>query len=319
MAQTGLVDSTLIVVLHKNLNDSAVMNQRPMYATRLDASGSFHFRNLPAGIFAVYAIGDAGISRRYQNKTQSFAFLDSTVNSATEDSILTLYAYKEVQPAVPAALPGVANPPARGRGDNRLIFTTNLVNNQQNLDSNLVIKFATPLRTLDSTKILLSTDSTFHPAAFTLDLDSARKELALRSDWKGGTKYNLVLDREFAIDTAGRRLLKSDTLFFNTKSAADYGSVALRFKKLDSAQNPVIQFVQNQQIMFTAPVKNGTFSHPRFAPGDYELRILYDTNNNGKWDPGQFFGTKRQPELVRRIGENITVKAGANNSFERSL
>jgi len=135
--------------------------------------------------------------------------------------------------------------------------------------------------------------------------------------WKEGTKYNLVMDRDFAMDTAGRRLLKSDTLFFTTKAAGDYGNITIRLKSADLTKNPVLQFVQNEQVGFSAPVKSGTFTASRFAPGDYELRVLYDTNDNGKWDPGQFFGVKKQPELVYPIEQKITVKPAWDNVYER--
>jgi uncharacterized protein (DUF2141 family) len=314
LAQTGKIDSTLTVVLYKNLKDSAVRNQRPMYATKLDANGSFHFHNLPSGVFAVYAIGDAGISRRYMNNTQLFAFLDSPVTVGAQDSALTLYAYKETQ----AKTATVSNPalPANGR-ENRLIFTTNLDNEQQDLNKDLLINFATPLRTFDSTKLVLSADSTFNRTAYSSTLDSTRKELRLHVAWKEGTKYNLVMDRDFAMDTAGRRLLKSDTLFFTTKAAGDYGNITIRLKSADLTKNPVLQFVQNDQVVFSAPVKSGTFTASRFAPGDYELRVLYDTNDNGKWDPGQFFGVKKQPELVYPIEQKITVKPAWDNVYER--
>ncbi|MGZ3838654.1 MAG: Ig-like domain-containing protein [Flavisolibacter sp.] len=315
LAQTGKTDSTLTVILHKNLKDSAVMNQRPLYATKLDANGNFHFHNLPSGTFAIYALGDAGISRRYQTKTQLFAFLDSPVTVGAHDSLLTLYAYRETQPTTPPASGLPARAP--GKGENRLIFTTNLVNNQQDLNNDLVIRFTTPLRRFDSSRFILSTDSSFTPVSYTVKLDSTKKEISLHTSWKEATRYNLLLDRDFAMDTAGRRLLKTDTLNFMTRGPNDYGSISIRLRNIDLTRNPVLLFIQNEQVVYAASVKSGSFSASRFAPGDYELRILYDTNDNGKWDPGHFFGTKKQPELVHPIGDKITVKPAWDNSYER--
>ena len=56
-----------------------------------------------------------------------------------------------------------------------------------------------------------------------------------------------------------------------------------------------------------------------FPPGDYDLRILYDRNGNNVWDPGRFFGEKRQPELTKPIERKITVKPGSNNEIEITL
>jgi hypothetical protein len=313
LAETGKVDSNLIVVLHKNLKDSAVMNQRPQYVVKLDAGGNFRFHHLPAGTFAIYAIGDASFTRRYQTKTQLFAFADSPVTVGAKDTALTLYAYRETERPAPAA----ANPLVRPGGkENRLIFTTNLSNNQQDLLNDLVLNFATPLRTFDSTKLNLTTDSTFNKAAYTVALDSARKELRLRTAWRENTRYNLILDRDFAADTLGKKLLKSDTLTFTTHKEADYGNLIIRLKSIDLSKNPVLQFVQNEKVILSASVKSGVFSQNRFVPGDYELRILYDTNDNGKWDPGNFFVGRKQPEIARTLGDRITVKPGVDNKFE---
>ncbi|HJW18788.1 MAG TPA: Ig-like domain-containing protein [Flavisolibacter sp.] len=313
LAQTGKTDSTLIVVLHKNLQDSAVMKQRPMYVTKVDASGNFRFHNLPAGTFAVYALSDAGTGRKYINKTQLFAFADSPVHTGVADTSLILYAYREV----PVATTVTANPLARARAENRLIFTSDASGGQQDLNKDLSINFGTALKSFDSTKIALSTDSSFNPVSYTVKLDSSAKVLTIHTPWKEATRYNLVLNKDFAADSAGKKLLKTDTLTFLTKSAADYGNVSIRLRNIDLARNPVLLFVQNDQVIYSAAVKSGTFSKNNFVPGDYELRILYDTNDNGKWDPGQFFGTKKQPELVKPIDQKITIKPNWDNEFER--
>ena len=39
-------------------------------------------------------------------------------------------------------------------------------------------------------------------------------------------------------------------------------------------------------------------------------------NRNGKWDPGEFFGKHRQPELVKPIERKINVKGNWENEFE---
>jgi hypothetical protein len=74
--------------------------------------------------------------------------------------------------------------------------------------------------------------------------------------------------------------------------------------------------VQNGAVMSSVPVQSGVYTQPLFAPGEYDLRILSDRNNNGVWDPGSFFGTRLQPELVRPVERRITVKASFANDFE---
>lgn len=314
LAETGTVDTTLTVVLHSALDDSAVVKARPRYVTRLDSSGAFTFRNLPADTFAVYVLGDAGISRRYTSKSQLFAFADKQVITPSTQK-LALFAYRET----PQATTTATTAPSQAKGEKRLLYTTNLSANQQDLLQNLVFKFDRPLRFFDSTKMILTTDSTFMPASYTSTLDTTKKILTLQTTWQPGTLYHLLLAKDFAEDTLKRQLLKADTLSFTARSHEDYGTLSVRLRNIDTAQNPVLQFVQNDVVVFSTSIKSGRYSQQLFAPGDYDLRLLYDRNNNGKWDPGQFFGEKKQPEIAKAISRKITVKPAQDNSFELSL
>ncbi len=320
MAETGAIDTTLTIILHKSLVDSAVAKERPRYVTRLDGSGNFRFKNLPAGTFAIYALGEAGLQRRYQ-PNQAFAFADSAVVVTNNTPPVTLYAYKEVPTAAP---PTAATTAARGNRNNteasRLKFTTNLENaTEQDLLKKLIITFETPLRSFDSTGLSLTTDSTFQPAPYTFLIDSTKRNLTLTTTWREGTQYNLITLKEFAEDTLGQQLLKSDTLQFTTRKSSDYGRLSIRLKNINAVQNPVLQFVQNGAVTASVPISSGIYNQPLFLPGDYELRILSDRNNNGVWDAGRFFSIRRQPELVKPIERRITVKPAWDNEFEITL
>jgi hypothetical protein len=134
--------------------------------------------------------------------------------------------------------------------------------------------------------------------------------------WKESTPYHLILEKEFATDTTGRQLLKTDTLSFITKARADYGSIQLRFKNLDKYQHPVLQFVLNSQVVKTVPLTEAVYIEALVTPGEYTLRVFDDVNQNGKWDTGKFFGEKRQPEIIHPIERPFTVKANWDNEFE---
>ena len=51
LAESGKIDSTLIVVLHNNTHDTSILKNRPRYFTKLDGLGNFSFRFLPEGVF----------------------------------------------------------------------------------------------------------------------------------------------------------------------------------------------------------------------------------------------------------------------------
>ena len=42
----------------------------------------------------------------------------------------------------------------------------------------------------------------------------------------------------------------------------------------------------------SVPIKSGSVYRNIVYTGDYNLRIFDDVNDNGKWDPRQFFGRK---------------------------
>ncbi len=324
LAANGKVDSTLVVMLHKSGDDSAVVNEKPRYLTRLDSSGNFRFRNLPWGTFYIYALQDQGNSHRYQSEKQLFAFADSAVTLDNNNKPILLYAYAEQGSATTptaSSRPQLSTKPKPGNNsEKRLKIQTNASNGQLDLFDSLVISSEIPLKNLDTSLIHFSTDSSFTPVTnYHLSTDSTQKKLTLKYDWKENTRYNLILEKDFAQDTLGRALLKADTLKFKTKKITDYGTIRIRFKNFDASVNPVLLFVQNDNVIRSFPLSGPALNQSIFPPGEYELRVLYDRNHNGKWDPGQFFGKHIQPELVKPVGRKVTIKANWDNEFDIAL
>ena len=325
LAETGKTDSTLIVMLHTSADDSVVVKEKPRYIAHLDNMGNFVFKNLPPKTFYLYALKDEGGSNRYFSNKQLFAFAEKPVTINLNTDTVTLYAY-----AVPQAVAqqttatnntGIRVRPGGPNADKRLKYQTSLANNQLDLLSDFSITFENPLRSFDTSKIHLFTDSTFIPVApYTFEKDSSNKKIQLAHIWKENTLYHLIMDKDFAEDSSGRKLLKTDTISFKTKKLAEYGSLKLRFRNLDTAMHPVLLFVSVDKIVQSFVFGNSTtFSQTIFLPGEYELRILFDDNKNGKWDPGEFFGKHKQPEKVKPIERKITVKPAWQNEFELAL
>ena len=208
-----------------------------------------------------------------------------------------------------------------GAADRRLRYTTNLTGSQQSLLDSLVFTFERPLRTFDSTQLSLHTDSTFTPVtAYTTELDSSRKSLALHTAWQPGASYHLILNPGFAEDTLGHRLPRRDTLSFAARKLEDYGRIQPAPAQYRYSQNPVLLFVQGDKVVFSAPVKNGVFTNNLFT--SRRLRPAHFVRYQRQWRMGSwqlFRMNKRQPEIVRPFSEKITVKPAWDNEFERSL
>jgi len=317
LAKTGGVDTTITVLLHRNTDDSAIAKEKPRYIARVDPNGNFIFRNLPAGTFALYAMKDEGSSFRFSGRDQLFAFADKPVTVGKDTAAITLYAFPDNEGASTATPPKTRGQTSK---EKRLVVTANLEGDQQDLLKDFILNFDTPLKTFDTTKIVFATDSTFTPVTgYRFVKDSLNRNVTLKNTWKEGTTYHLILDKEFATDTLGKKLLKADTITFKTKSLTDYGNLKIKFPNLDMSKNPVLLFLQSDNVVDSAILTTPDFSRQVFPPGEYQLRMLYDDNKNGTWDPGQFFGLRKQPELIKNIEQKITVKANLDNVFDRDI
>ncbi len=253
LAISGKVDSTLTVVLHEKLDDSAAAKNRPRYATTIDSLGNFNFKYLAPGTYALYALKDEGGSKKYMSSSQLFGFLDSPVVIGQYNKSVTIYAYADTASVKPVkkAAPVVQKPKAREKEkekDTRLIVQLNIANNQADLLSNLEFQFQTPLKFLDTAQVQF-TDDKFNPIhGYKLIEDTDSKRILVDYKLEAGAGYKFILGKDFAEDTLGKKLLKTDTISFKAKEEADYGSLKIRFANLNLARNPVLQFVQKESV-----------------------------------------------------------------------
>ncbi|WP_127132991.1 Ig-like domain-containing domain [Pseudoflavitalea rhizosphaerae] len=319
IAETGMPDSTLIVILHNNLDDSAVIKDRPRYVARLDNEGKFTFNHLPPGTFNIYALKDEGGQRKYMSNAQLFGFADKPINT-TDPGDITLYAYLEKDTAAPQKTPPAKQPAKTDPKDKRLKFDVNASGGSFDLLDTLKITFReAPVQSYDSTKLVLANEENEPLEGYTIVRDTSNKFVSIYYPWTENTAYKMLFYPGFATDTLGKELLKADTLAFRTKKNSEYGLVRLRFINLDLTKNPVLLFVQNNAVKYSYPFTSRDFYAKLFQPGEYDIRILFDDNKNGIYDPGEFFGKHIQPEKVISVPRKVTVKANWDNEIDITL
>jgi hypothetical protein len=326
-AQTGKVDSTLIVLLHSNPSDTAVIKEKPRYVTRLNGKGQFLFEYVAPGTYQIFALKDQGF-KRYSDSTIPFAFLDSSIRISTNTNPVDLYffqkeAVEEPKEAPPATTTGAdrrRNREADEEAPKLLRYQPSASKDQPlNIFDSLSIKFASPLKSFDSTLISL-TDTLFRPLGnFSLHItDTTQTRVNLAHPWKLETHYLLILQKGFATDTSGITTNKNDTVRFVTKSERDYGAIKMTFVGLDFTKNPVLQWIQGSKIVRSMAMSGPVYAEKLFIPGDYEINILLDANKNGKWDTGDY-PTKKQPERTLEIPKKINVRVNWDNEFEINM
>ena len=312
IAESGKTDSTLIAILHKNPDDSAVVKERPRYYARINGQGQFTFQNLPKGNFSVYVLPN-DFTKKYDDSTKLFAFRNGPVNISENTRPDTLFAYQEFKRKERLPTASQVKLAPGNKEDKRLKYTLDLETGQQDILNNLTFFFNRKLTLYDSSKFVLYDTSYNKLNGYSFSIDTSKTKITLVYPWKETTHFRLLIAKDAVSDSSGTTLAKADTIRFITKREADYGSIRLRFTNLDLSKNPVVQFVQSEKIIESFPLTQAQLTRKLYRPGTYELRILYDTNKNGVWDTGHFFGTRRQPEIVQLIPRQLVIRSNWDN------
>ncbi len=308
LSETGKIDSTLIVALYSNTYDSVVAKEKPKYITKLNGQGEFKFTNLPNTPFKLVAMSDESGQKKYTVPSQQFAFSDSLINTKNNPSNIVLYSFiKEVDKPKPAL--------ERVTPDLKLRISTAAQESNQDLLIGLKLIANKKLSQVDTTKFYLTDSSGGKKMAYTFVIDSNKKDITINTNWQPEAKYRLIIDKTaFGDDKNG--LQKNDTILFKTKSVKDYGRVTIRFNDVAFAKNPVLQIISNDIIVQSIPINKLKINIATINPGNYDLRILYDDNKNLKWDAGNYYGLKKQPEIARPLTKKLEVKADWDNEIE---
>lgn len=317
IAETGKTDSTLIAVLHRNPDDSAVAKEKPRYYTKLKGDGSFLFRNLKPGDYHLFAIKDADGGKKYDQPSEMIAFLDRTI-SVGQDTSTTLYAFEEAREIKPVAKTSTAKTTAAKKSEDvRLRLVNNLDAGRQDLLNNLILTSEHPLKTLDTSKIRL-TDKAFNRLSYQIEKDSTNKQITIIHKWTENTSYNLVMEKEFAADTMGNKFIKTDTIPFNSKKESDYGSMDIRFDNIDTTAHAILLLIKDNKTILNHPIKGNRHTIKLFNPGEYQISVLFDRNNNGKWDTGNYW-KKLQPEIVVARKQTLMVRSNWDNELRLDM
>ncbi len=165
--------------------------------------------------------------------------------------------------------------------------------------------FNYPLAEIDSAAIVLYQDTLKEKLPFLASIDSLqRNQLLLQRGWPENEKFRLFLLPGAVTDLFGQS--NADTLQakFQIEEAKKYGNLLLRLNGLDTLQQYIVRLVKgNDRILetqFIIPVGNSNFQRDfiGFNPGTYQVEVITDNNQNGRYDPGAYY-QGRQPESVQ--------------------
>jgi hypothetical protein len=175
------------------------------------------------------------------------------------------------------------------------------------INESVYIRPNLPIVAFNTEKIeLIDADSLAIP--FKATLDSFNNQLGLSFTKTENTKYNLSLFPEAITDLFGHT---NDTIKsrLSTKKRESYGT--LQFTLNNVKRFPIIvQLVDDKGKVESSTVLTNTNKHTfeYINPGEYFIKVIYDDNNNGKWDPGDYL-KQIQPEDVEFAPKLNNVRA----------
>jgi len=312
MAETGKVDTTLLVILQPVEKDSAIFKEKPLYYTKINGKGKFTFHFLPPNTYNLFVLPN-DFTKRYDDSTKLFAFANEPITIQPQVDSMRLYVFQGAKK--PERKKTVSK--SVNKASVALKYSKNLDGSEQDLLKKMNLIFETPIHLNDSFPIILCDTFNNKIEGYTTQIDSAHPEIiVIDYPWKSATKYHLIIPKASIKDSLNNQLSKTDTLKFITKSEADYGACIIRINGMDEKLNQVLQLTQEDKVKFSYPISKNTIVIEKLPPGDYTLRLLNDNNNNGEWDTGSYYGkAKKQPEIVQILSSTLNIKANWENEL----
>lgn len=219
---------------------------------------------------------------------------------------------------------GCAIKKTRGRGftGNKLLITTNASKNTLfDLNTTLSLNFSAPVQQFKFENIILTEDTL---SGNLISKESWQKQegdavrqcmffpAPYRSGkllWKENSTYRLLIPAGTFTDILKRT---NDTLKidFKTQEEKFYGTLRLDVKTKKTDSSYILQLLNEKEEIIKKEIfsETKTFAYSFLHPGKYQLRIIYDSNEDEKWTPGNYL-LHQQPERVVYYPDKITIRS----------
>lgn len=185
---------------------------------------------------------------------------------------------------------------------------------QQNMRTNfdlfkhIQLNFNYPIDSVNQQFITLLRDSIETPFEVVRQ-DSEQRVVGFKVDWEPESNYKFVALPGAFKDIYG---LQNDTLTraFTTQKEHFYGIFNLDLSLPQTGHDFVLQFYDDKGVMLNEQIvkSTGKVQYINLHPGKYSLKLIYDENNNGKWDTGKYL-EHTQPEKVIFFSDQIEIRS----------
>lgn len=185
------------------------------------------------------------------------------------------------------------------------------------LNQNIELIANHPVASLVAEKISLLQDDTI-PVKFDLIKDSlSGRKISIVYQFKENKKYQLRVE-EGAFSSIYQ--LQNDTIMksFKTKKEENYGNLKMTVVPT-FRDNYIFQLIQKDEVIKEFfEINEKTFTVPYLKPGEYQVKLIVDSNNNKKWDTGNY-QNNLQPERVVLYEDKITIQENWDNEIKWNI
>jgi hypothetical protein len=190
------------------------------------------------------------------------------------------------------------------------------LSNQLFPDKNLQMIFAHPIFSYDFSKVKLTMGGDTLMFDYRVKEATSSRIFEINHPWKEDSTYQLFIPPSAFKDIFN---LENDTirLDFKKKNTEDLGNLTLKLIVPEKEHQFVLQLCKDKTTVLSERIvkHNETVEFDNLAPGNYIFKIIYDLNNNGKWDSGKYL-EKRQPEKINYYKGDITIRANWDLDLE---
>jgi hypothetical protein len=165
--------------------------------------------------------------------------------------------------------------------------------------TSLIIKPTYPIESFDASLIELKEDSA-DVTNFNLEKDTgSTRRFISNYRFRQNANYTLTIDAGAFTDISGGKNKKAIPKKFTIDKPENYSLLTLKVTVPDTAKSYIVELTDERKNILRTDVirKNTTLSYKDYSTGKYGVTVIYDDNDNGKWDSGNV-KQKRQPENI---------------------
>ena len=164
-------------------------------------------------------------------------------------------------------------------------------------ENTIYIQTNKPLNEIDTSLVTISDTSGVLSVG---GMGVKEKSLWVKAKMANASSYSLKIDSAAVKDWYGRSNKDSIVIDVITYDPETFGNITLDIVKSDSLSY-IIELYKGDEVLKKETITTSqSFSLETALPGKYKLKLIQDTNSDGRWSAGSI-AKKRKPETIKEL------------------